>query len=62
MGQGFIFAARLKAVEIPSASAISITSATAGSIVFSLVIIKLLHSESYKLETKIQLPISNFQY
>jgi hypothetical protein len=35
MGQGFIVSARLKAVETPSALAISSISAAAGSIVFA---------------------------
>jgi len=51
MGHGFIAAAREKAVDKPSASENSNMVLIVGSIVLSLVIIKLLHFESYKTGT-----------
>ena len=59
MGQGFIAAAREKAVEMPSASENSNIVLTVGSIVLLLVIIKLLHFDIGYWVLGIQYPISN---
>jgi len=57
MGHGFIASAREKAVEMPSASEISSIALMVGSMVLLFVIIELLYFESYKLGTRIQLPV-----